>query len=254
MDFKVLDSAFRLNETLCTNLIEDGYYYIVRVDGRGFSKLTQNNFEKPFDYKFHRVMSNVISDLMKNYNLNVVFAYTQSDEISFLLSDKINNKKERKILSLLAGTVSALFTKATGIVSVFDSRIIKLSSKDDVIRYFVWRMLDCNRNSLNTSVYWNLIKKDGKNKRDAGNVLQYRKNYDEKLSILEKLNSLYGTKTFDQEPKWVVNGTVYYFNTVDKVGYNPIKKEYIQVTRRCLVEHDVENEMDLVNTVSIVIQ
>lgn len=243
MNFKELDLFFRQEETLNTKLIEEGHYYVVRVDGKGFSKLTEKNFEKPFDYKFHRIMSDIISDVMKNYNLNIVFAYTQSDEISFLLSADVDNRKERKILSIVAGTISALFTKATGIISVFDSRLVKLKSKDDVIRYFVWRMLDCNRNALNTSVYWNLINKDSKSKKRAGTILQ-NSSYEEKISLLNTLNSLYGTKPYDKEPKWATNGALYYFDTIERIGYNPIKQENVLVERRLLMEHDVNDERD----------
>ena len=58
---------------------------IVRVDGKAFHTLTQS-FEKPFDKTLLRVMALTMRDLCKEVQ-GCVFGYTQSDEITLVLTD-----------------------------------------------------------------------------------------------------------------------------------------------------------------------
>ena len=52
--------------------------FVVRLDGRGFSKYTKKmKFNKPFDNDLIQIMQNVTADLMKQTQDS--FGYTQSD-------------------------------------------------------------------------------------------------------------------------------------------------------------------------------
>ena len=52
--------------------------FVVRLDGRGFSKYTKKmKFNKPFDNDLIQIMQNVTADLMKQTQAS--FGYTQSD-------------------------------------------------------------------------------------------------------------------------------------------------------------------------------
>lgn len=58
---------------------------IIRVDGRAFHTFTRG-FEKPYDKTFHRAMKQTARILVQNLQ-GCKLAYTQSDEISLLLTD-----------------------------------------------------------------------------------------------------------------------------------------------------------------------
>jgi len=89
---------------------------------------------------------------------NVVFGYTQSDEISLLFSrDETSfGRKLRKFNSVLAGEASAKFSLLLADVGVFDCRVSQLPLTADVVDYFRWRHEDAHRNALNSHCYWRL--------------------------------------------------------------------------------------------------
>ena len=96
---------------------------IIRIDGRGFSKFTRG-FDKPFDVDLSNIFQNVALSLRKSID-NVKFIYSQSDEISLLLTDWDHSKEEnggridtwydyriQKIVSVISSEATALFNKA----------------------------------------------------------------------------------------------------------------------------------------------
>lgn len=58
---------------------------IIRIDGRCFHSFT-HNFDKPYDRLFHNSMNKTLQYLCKNIQ-GCKFGYTQSDEISLVLTD-----------------------------------------------------------------------------------------------------------------------------------------------------------------------
>jgi tRNA(His) 5'-end guanylyltransferase len=58
---------------------------IVRLDGKAFHSFTKN-LKKPYDEVFHKTMNSTLQYLCKNIQ-GCKFGYTQSDEISLLLTD-----------------------------------------------------------------------------------------------------------------------------------------------------------------------
>lgn len=145
---------------------------IIRVDGKAFHTFTKR-LNKDVDpscatgpsEKMHAVMART-TRAMCNQMQNVALAYTQSDEISFLLRDydKLETQqwfggKIQKIASVSAGMASAYFnffwndemeTEPAGLkdVALFDARVFQIP-KEDVTNYFVWRQKDAVRNSIN---------------------------------------------------------------------------------------------------------
>jgi len=82
------------------------------------------------------------------------FAYSQSDEISFLLTDYRTISTEgwfsydaRKMISISASLASAVFSRLYGRNICFDSRVFSLS-QDEVCNYFLWRQIDATRNAI----------------------------------------------------------------------------------------------------------
>lgn len=79
----------------------------------GFTRLTKDiiKFEAPFDERFRDMMVNTAKHLM-DCGFRVVYAFTESDEISLLFhkDEDAFGRKIRKFNSMLAGEASAAFT------------------------------------------------------------------------------------------------------------------------------------------------
>ncbi len=145
---------------------------IIRLDGKAFhtftKKLTINNDPSlqygPFSHTLHNIMTDVMVRVCKQIQ-NAKFAYTQSDEISILLTDYDNIRTEQwfngniqKIASVSASMVTAHFNYAFAdaindgqicldSLAMFDSRVFNLP-KEEVTNYFIWRQNDASRNSV----------------------------------------------------------------------------------------------------------
>lgn len=135
MDFDALDKQMRYFEQTLDRVMIKGIFLVARLDGHGFTKLTkkQLDLEKPFDIRFRDMMINTLKQLL-DCGFRVVYGYTQSDEISILFHFDENTfaRKERKLLSILAGEASATFSLLAGCSAVFDCRLVPLRQVDDV--------------------------------------------------------------------------------------------------------------------------
>ncbi len=125
---------------------------IMRLDGKAFHTLTRG-CKKPFDLHFRISMQNTAKYLCNNIQ-GVKCAYTQSDEISLLITDfdKLTtdawfNYNVQKMTSVSAAMASVKFTEEWGWTGLFDSRVFNIP-KEEVCNYFVWRQQDWTRNSL----------------------------------------------------------------------------------------------------------
>ena len=110
MKFDELDAKMRVFETAHDICVLPKVFMVARLDGRSFTRLTKelHQFEAPFDEKMRDIMVETTKHLM-NCGFDVVFGYTQSDEISLLFSPEITtfDRKLRKFNSILAGEASA---------------------------------------------------------------------------------------------------------------------------------------------------
>ena len=145
--------GWRVFETAHDLCVLPGLHMAARLDGRSFTRLTKevHKFEAPFDAKFRDFMVDTAEHLMSGCGFNMVYGYTESDEISLLfgLDENSFGRKLRKLTSILAGEASAKFSLLLGAVGCFDCRISQLPSVDLVVDYFRWRNEDANRNALN---------------------------------------------------------------------------------------------------------
>lgn len=154
-------------------------FNIIRVDGKSFSKYT-SRFKKPFDTIISDAMDFTLLSLCKEIQ-NVKFGYTQSDEISLLLTDFDDIKTQawfdgniQKITSISASIATKSFNKfmvknylteklnngnttitekfIENIFNIkwadFDSRVFTIPDRTEVENYFIWREKDAVRNSI----------------------------------------------------------------------------------------------------------
>lgn len=157
---------------------------VIRLDGRAFHTFCKG-LKKPYDRLFAKSMQATAFNLCNNI-AGCKLAYTQSDEISLLLTDYDEldtqawfDKNLQKIVSISASMATLYFNEAFKDLSdrwcdcyvegwnhseednkyfdilrkrqfkaMFDSRAFCLP-KEDVANYFVWRQKDATRNSIN---------------------------------------------------------------------------------------------------------
>lgn len=221
--FDDLDKEMRVYETNNDHCVLPGLYVVVRLDGKGFTKLTRDveyDFEAPFDLRFSGMMRSTTQYLMKESGFGFIYGYTQSDEISLLLrkDDATFNRKTRKINSILASYAGAFFSLDFGHIAVFDSRVIELPSAEMVGKYFNWRQQDATRNALNSWCYWTL-RKEGLSARKATSQLEH-------ASVAQKNELLFERGiNFNDLPAWQKRGVGLYWETYEIKGFNPITQQ-----------------------------
>ncbi len=138
---------------------------IVRIDGRQFSTFT-SGFYKPFDKAITMSMFDVTEYLCRNVQ-NTKLGYTQSDEITLLLTDwdkdttdSFFGYKLQKVVSVIQSMATMYFNNC--IVeyqqmynyphikqgyAVFDARAFNVPL-NEVSNVFIWRQQDAIRNSI----------------------------------------------------------------------------------------------------------
>ena len=126
---------------------------VLRLDGRSFHTLTRN-MEKPFSNEFIDAMISSAAAVCKEIQ-GFKLGYVQSDEVNIVFIDyaRLNSSgwfdyKLSKIVSVAAGIMSAHFSRKLGKVGVFDCRAFNMP-EDEIANYFLWRVKDWMRNSLN---------------------------------------------------------------------------------------------------------
>ncbi len=230
----MLDEIMRQYETKLDVIIPTDEFVIARLDGKGFTKLTKDilKFKKPFDEHFRDLMTEVTLHLMLHTGFKIIYAYTQSDEISLLfdLNENVFNRKTRKYNSILASEASAKFSLLINQIAVFDCRLCSFNL-DIVKTYFSWRKQDAKRNSLNTYSYWTLIKNNFSTKQ-ATKLLENLKAED-KILLLQK----YGVD-YNSIPDWQKQGIDFYWESYLKEGFNPITQDYVTTQKNRIIHID----------------
>lgn len=146
---------------------------IIRLDGKAFHTFTKG-FEKPFDEIFTKAMQQTTLSLCKEVQ-GCVLGYTQSDEITLVLTDyaKLDtsawfNYDVQKVCSISASIATLAFNRCflkemmqnkvgfTNSVhfqawtkgALFDARCFNIP-KEEVTNCLLWRQQDATRNSIN---------------------------------------------------------------------------------------------------------
>lgn len=236
MKFDELDDRMRVFETAHDLCVLPGLWMVARLDGRGFTRLTKevHKFEAPFDSRFRDMMLDTVAHLM-DCGFKVIYGYTESDEISLLLSQSEDryNRKLRKLISILAGEGSAKFSLLLGDVACFDCRISQLPSVDLVIDYFRWRSEDAHRNALNSHCYW-ALRKGGKSVAEATAAVSG-------LTTAQKNELLFQNGiNYNDLPCWQKRGSGLYWEEYEREAENPKTGQKVVARRR-----RIRRELDL---------
>jgi tRNA(His) 5'-end guanylyltransferase len=135
-------------------------YTIIRLDGKSFHTYTRE-LKKPFDNELFEDIDNSIIAMLPEIQ-GVVFAYTQSDEISILLTDFSTPQTSawfdgnlQKMTSVAASIITAEFNRLRWArqwkdtpSAYFDARVFTIPDRIEVMNQFIWRNQDCSRNSV----------------------------------------------------------------------------------------------------------
>lgn len=155
---------------------------LIRLDGKSFHSFT-SGFYRPFDGFFMSVMQETAKFLCENIQ-GCKLAYTQSDEITLLLTDYDNintdawfDKNVQKMCSVSASMATLAFNKYFHRIrefkevyqrkqfqAMFDSRVYNIP-KEEVCNAFIWRQQDATRNAIQMVGQFNFSHKQlqGKN-------------------------------------------------------------------------------------------
>ncbi|QKF93647.1 tRNAHis guanylyltransferase Thg1 [Fadolivirus algeromassiliense] len=211
MDIQHLDERMKKYEEPFNYKILPYMPFVVRLDGRAFSKYTIG-FKKPFDNLFQCAMINTMNDLVTEFSVRT--GYTHSDEITLVFpevctEDEYNNNTNKathiydgrilKICTVLAGYCSSKFnyhinrlfdfdfnrkhyqsTLANKIKSCdacFDCRIIQFPVEKtyEIVNLLIWRSVrDSHRNAVEAYArkYFSHSQLHGKN---TGEMIQMMK-------------------------------------------------------------------------------
>lgn len=156
---------------------------IIRLDGKGFSKFTKG-LNKPFDDGFSDDMDATAVYLCENIQ-GAKLAYTQSDEISIVISDFDNLETSawfdynvQKMVSISASLATARFNQLRAFrgetkLAQFDARVFQVPSTDEMINTLIWRQQDCTRNSISMAADANFSHKllEGKSGNEKQDML-----------------------------------------------------------------------------------
>lgn len=185
MKFNNLEDKCLYYRGLTDYRIQGNNNILVMLDGKNFSTLIKNNFKKPFDDDFINMMNKTAQFLCENVQ-GCKFAYTQSDEISLLITDYDTPETDTlfggricKIQSILASLATSEFNKWFTLnkwykycvsegkfsddarISIsevddfitnlkcaqFDCKVWTVPNQNDAFAWFLYRQLDCVKNS-----------------------------------------------------------------------------------------------------------
>lgn len=168
MIFKTLKEKCEYYRSLTDYKLTPNGYTLVMIDGKNFSTLIKNKFEKPFDNWFTSTMTSTAKYLCGKIQ-GCVGAFVQSDEISLVIKDDGEtcppfNLRMCKLLSIIPALATSYFTK--NIISyfvrnehltheeilelndyVFDCKVWNVPNENDVMAWLLYRQIDCVRNS-----------------------------------------------------------------------------------------------------------
>ncbi|KAK2048262.1 tRNAHis guanylyltransferase [Colletotrichum somersetense] len=190
-------------------------WIVVRIDGRGFTKLcAKYSFEKPNDKRALDLM-NAAARVVVTELPDITIAYGVSDEYSFVFhkSCTLFERRASKIVSTVVSTFTANYihlwpsyftdTPLSPPLPSFDGRAVCYPTVANLRDYMSWRQVDCHINNLYNTTFWALIQLGGLDNREAEKLLAGTVSGDKNEILFSKFKINY-----NNEPEIYKKGSV----------------------------------------------
>ena len=144
-------------------------FLVVRIDGQSFHRFSSvYKFLKPNDKRCLDLMNTAAQTVMKKFYPNIVIAYGQSDEFSFVFRrcQRLFARRMNKITSLVPSYFSSSFVRNWSNFfpdtvleddPAFDARCVLYPNQEVLLDYLRWRQVDCHINNLYNTTFHALI-------------------------------------------------------------------------------------------------
>ncbi|KAL2820709.1 Thg1 C terminal domain-containing protein [Aspergillus granulosus] len=160
-------------------------WIVVRIDGRGFHKLSARyEFKKPNDLRALDLMNAAAVEVLKDLP-DLVIAYGVSDEYSFVFhpSCDLFERRSAKLVTTIVSTFTAhyifLWSKyfpdmllQPPYLPSFDGRAVVYPTTRNLRDYMSWRQVDCHINNLYNTTFWYMVQEGKMSNTDAEQELK----------------------------------------------------------------------------------
>uniref|UniRef100_A0A8C6QYJ4 tRNA(His) guanylyltransferase n=1 Tax=Nannospalax galili TaxID=1026970 RepID=A0A8C6QYJ4_NANGA len=188
----------------------------------------KHHFTKPNDKRALHLMTKCAQTVMEELE-DIVIAYGQSDEYSFVFRRKSNWFKRRasKFMTLVASQFASSYVfywrdyfedQPLLYPPGFDGRVVVYPSNQTLKDYLSWRQADCHINNLYNTVFWALVQQSGLTPAQAQERL--------KGTLAADKNEILFTEfhiNYNNEPQMYKKGTVLIWQKVDEVVIKEMK-------------------------------
>ncbi|KAL2796127.1 Thg1 C terminal domain-containing protein [Aspergillus keveii] len=160
-------------------------WIVVRIDGRGFHKLSARyEFKKPNDLRALDLMNAAAAEVLKDLP-DIVIAYGVSDEYSFVFhpSCDLFERRSAKLVTTIVSTFTAHYIFLWGkyfpdmplqspYLPSFDGRAVMYPATKNLRDYMSWRQVDCHINNLYNTTFWYMVQEGYMSNTDAEQELK----------------------------------------------------------------------------------
>ncbi|KAK9465091.1 tRNAHis guanylyltransferase-domain-containing protein [Lipomyces arxii] len=209
-------------------------YIVIRVDGRGFHKISKEyDFAKPNDRRALDLMNVTAKSIVEQFP-ETLCAYGQSDEYSFVLKRDcaLFERRQAKLVSTFAATFTAqyifrwpqFFTEPLKgwLLPTFDARTVIYPTIGEIRDYLSWRQADCHINNLYNTSYWTLVLRGGMSEHEAEQTLKGTNSSDKNELLFSQFSINYNC-----EDEMYRKGTI--ITAVRERGKRRIKEAHVDV-------------------------
>ncbi|KAH7273693.1 TRNA(His) guanylyltransferase [Fusarium keratoplasticum] len=212
-----------------TDALLPNTWIVVRVDGRGFTKMcAKYGFEKPNDRRALDLMNTAAKAVVTELP-EITIAYGVSDEYSFVFHKACTlfERRASKLVSTVVSTFTANYvfswsthfpdTPLSSPLPTFDGRAVCYPSVQNLRDYMSWRQVDCHINNLYNTTFWSLIQLGGLDNKEAERTLAGTLAADKNEILFSRFSINY-----NNEPEIFKKGSVIFrdYELVDPNSHN----------------------------------
>jgi tRNA(His) guanylyltransferase len=209
-------------------------WVVIRIDGQSFTRFCKSHsLQKPNDIRCISTMNKSAQLLCRQFS-DIVLAYGQSDEYSFVLSPESSlfNRRQQKIISSFVSFFTSSFVLnwpqeiPLQYPPSFDCRTVCYPGFEILHDYLRWRQADCHINNLNNTLFWAIVQ-SGKSEKEAHAMIKGTNSGQKN----EMLFGMFGIN-YNNEPEVFRKGTV-----MVKPGFEEMHRDIFH--KEFFLEHNI---------------